>query len=75
MRIYKNIQQARLNINMSRAQMAKKLGITQQIVRDWETGRRVIPSDMLLNMARLCCCTTDYLLSTSQSRLDILQAC
>ena len=41
---------------------AKKLGVTEQAVCDWETGRKKPRTDKLLAIANLYNCTVDALL-------------
>ena len=57
-----DIAKIRLKKRMSQRQMADKLGVTQQAVAKWETGKSMPRADMLPQLASILGCTVDELL-------------
>jgi len=57
-----NIEAERVRSQMTKEALAARLGITQKTYSNYIKGATPIPSDVLLNMASLFRCTTDYLL-------------
>ena len=57
-----NIKSLRKQKNMSQAELAKLLHVSQQTVGSWETGRAIPGSDTLKILADYFNVTTDYLL-------------
>jgi len=48
--------------------VAETIGVAYQTYSNWERGRNDIPAAMVVNLARLFHCTTDYLLGLSDRR-------
>lgn len=59
------LRELRNNENISQKNLATKLGISQQLVASWETGRSTPDTDMLVQLAHCFNVTTDYLLGLS----------
>ena len=56
------LRELRTEKNMSRAELAEKLGVSIRLISYWETGKRECSFDMLIALAELFGSTTDYLL-------------
>lgn len=54
---------------MTQLSLAKCLGVDESTVRDWELGKRSIPSGKVLKAASIFGCSTDYLLGITDERL------
>lgn len=48
--------------NITQTELAKKLHTTQSTIGHWENGRRNIPQDKLIDIARIFGVSTDYIL-------------
>ncbi len=57
-----NIEAERARSQMTKEAVAAKIGITQKTYSNYVKGATPIPSDVLVKMANLFHCTTDYLL-------------
>lgn len=57
-----NIEAERARRQMTKEKVAAELGITTRTYNNYVKGDTPIPSDVLLTMADLFHCTTDYLL-------------
>ena len=57
-----NISNARIKCGMTQEDLAKKLGVIQSAVSQWETGKSKPRADMLLKLAEIFGCTVDELL-------------
>lgn len=60
--MYCNIRAEMARAGLNHRTLAVKLGVTENTVKNWLTGRTRIPVDELVAMARMFGCTTDYLL-------------
>ncbi len=60
--MFPNIEAERVRLRMSRAYLAELLGVSLRTYSNWMNGVRDIPSSALIKMAKLFCCSTDYLL-------------
>ena len=60
------LRELRIEKNMSRAELAEKLGVSLRLISYWETGKRECSFDMLLSLADIFDTTTDYLLGKSE---------
>lgn len=58
----KNIEAERARAGVSRLELSEKLGVSYSTIRNWLSGKTMIPSDKLTEMARMFGCSTDYLL-------------
>ena len=56
------LKECRKAKGMSQATLSRLLGVTQQAVGKWETGRSNPDPDMLVRLAEVLGTTTDYLL-------------
>ena len=56
------LQQMRQRYGLSQKVVADRLGISPSVVSGYETGARVPSADVLLKLAGLYHCSTDYLL-------------
>nr|WP_294499732.1 XRE family transcriptional regulator [uncultured Gemmiger sp.] len=60
------LKQARKNKKISQAELSRALGVTQQAVGKWETGRSTPDPAMVARLAELLDTTTDVLLGLQQ---------
>lgn len=58
-----NLSQKRISRDMTQAELASKLGVAQNTVAQWETGKRSPRIYMLKKIAQLFDCTIDDLLN------------
>lgn len=68
MKIGDKIKQLREEINMSRSELAQKIGITYYALSKYETNERQPDYDTLKNIANLFDVSTDYLLGRTDIR-------
>lgn len=64
-----NIRGERSRRDMTQEQLAETLGVVESTIRRWEEGTTKPSSEMLVAMAGLFGCTTDYLLGLTEERL------
>ncbi len=57
-----SIEAERARLQLTQEELAKKLGISSKTYSNYVKGINPIPSDVLLHMARIFHCSTDYLL-------------
>lgn len=60
-----NIEAERVRAQMTKEQIAERLGITSKTYNNYVSEVHAIPSDVLLKMARMFSCRTDYLLGVN----------
>lgn len=60
--IIKNLVKLRKELNMSQAELAEKLGVSQQTISKYERGTREPDNKTLIKLSEIFNCTTDYLL-------------
>lgn len=60
--MFPNIEAERVRLRMSRTYLAELLGVSLRTYSNWMNGTRDIPSSVLVKMAKLFNCSTDYLL-------------
>lgn len=65
--MFVNIEAERARLRMTKSQIAKQLGITERTYSNYIHGVHAIPSKVLLDMATLFSCSTDYLLGRNIS--------
>ncbi len=63
-----NIASERKRIDVTQAELAARLGVSQRTVSRWEQGRHAPNADEILKMARIFNCTSDYLLGLTDER-------
>ena len=56
----------RIENNLSRIQLAKKLNISVRLISYWENGQRECDFDMLIKIADLFSVSVDYLLGRKE---------
>ena len=56
------LQELRVKYRYSQKQVADKIGISPSIISGYETGERTPSTDVLISLANIYHCTTDYLL-------------
>ena len=56
----------RLDANLSRAELAKKLNVSVRLISYWENGQRECSFDMLLKIAELFSVSIDFLLGREE---------
>lgn len=60
------LKELRLAKGITRVELANKLGVTLRSISYWETGQRECDFEILIKLAALLDCTTDYLLGVSE---------
>lgn len=64
-----NIASERVKLGLSQEQFGKKLKVSRDTVRNWESGETPIKVSLLVEIADLCDCSIDYLMGRSEERL------
>lgn len=67
-----NIEAERARRQMTKETLSKSLGITTKTYNNYIKGDTPIPSNVLLDMASMFGCTTDYLLGLEKIRRDVI---
>ena len=62
------IKRLRINKNLTQAQLARKLGVTEQAINNWENNKRTPSVDILKRISDFFSCTTDYLLELEKGK-------
>lgn len=65
---YPNIEAERARLGLSKDEFAKKLGVATKTYYNWLNGVNSIPSDALMEMARMSNSTMDYLMGLSKEK-------
>ena len=65
--MYPRIRDLREDHDMSQAELAKKLGMSQTGYSKYETGENDIPTSILIKLARLYNTNIDYLLGETDN--------
>ena len=65
----KRLKILRMEKNLTQQQLATRLNISKGIVSAYETGTRYPSYDILIKLATLFKCTTDYLLGLEKKRV------
>lgn len=60
-----NIEAERARKQLTKEELSAKLGVASKTYTNYVRGETPIPSDVLIKMASLFHCTTDYLLGLS----------
>lgn len=60
--MFPNIDAERGRNNLSKAALARKLGVSYSTFKSWMSGKTDIPSSKIIEMTRLFGVTADYLL-------------
>ncbi|MBR2903366.1 MAG: helix-turn-helix transcriptional regulator [Clostridia bacterium] len=61
-KFFEQLYSLRLENNLSRTDLAKKLGVSTRLISYWENGKRECDFDMLIKIADLFSVSVDYLL-------------
>ncbi len=64
---YKNIRNLRGDHDLTQADVAKILKCSQVAYSYYENGRRDIPTEVLIKLAKFYNCSTDYLLGLTSN--------
>ncbi|WIM38636.1 helix-turn-helix transcriptional regulator [Paenibacillus sp. PK4536] len=62
------LREERITQNLTQEDMAKKLGITRQAYGNYETGKRDVDSQTLVNLVKILNVSSDYLLNLSEMK-------
>lgn len=69
------LRDLRIKYGYSQKEVSEKIGVSPSIVSGYESGERTPSTQVLLSLAYLYCCSTDYLLGkqndSSQLVLDV----
>ena len=63
----KRLQEQRTLRNLSQKQVATSLGVSASVISNYESGERTPSVEILMSLARLYHCSTDYLLGIDKS--------
>lgn len=66
--LYPRIKDLREDMDLSQADVAKVLNCTQAAYSYYENGKRDVPTAVLIALASLYQCSTDYLLGVSDKK-------
>ena len=66
--MYPRLRDLREDADMTQAQVAKYLQMSQTGYSEYETGESDIPTQVLIKLAKLYATSTDYLLDLSDKR-------
>ena len=66
-----NIASERVKMGLSQEQLANKLGVTRETVKNWEIERTIPGVDSAVELADLFGCTIDYLLARTEQRTGV----
>jgi len=66
--IYPRIKNMREDMDLSQTDVAKVLNCSQVAYSYYENGKRDIPTSVLIKLANLYHCSTDYLLGISEKK-------
>lgn len=65
-----NIKSERARLDLSQDDLGAKLGVSGDVVRNWENGKTPINKiSLLIQMAELFKCSIDYLLGRTDDRI------
>lgn len=65
------IKEERENLNLSREDLAKKIGVSYSAIAMYEQGNREPNNEILLKMCEIFDCTADYLIGNSQYKDEL----
>ena len=69
-----NIEAERARLQLTKSDLAKTLGISLKTYSNYVQGKTPIPSNILVHMADLFNCKTDYLLEQVKTHRDVGRA-
>lgn len=67
----RNIASERVRIGLSQSELAERLGVTRVTVARWESGISTPGSSMIVALADIFKCSTDYIYGRSDERAAI----
>lgn len=68
MEVYHRIRDLREDADLTQKEMAKLLNCSQQAYSNYELGQRDIPTNILIQLAKIHRTTTDYILGLTNTR-------
>lgn len=66
--MYNRIRDLREDADLTQKKIAEALCCSQQVYSDYELGKRDIPTDILIQLAKLYSVSTDYILGLTNKR-------
>jgi len=66
--MYSRIRDLREDADLTQKKIAKILNCSQQLYSFYETGKRNVPTDIVIRLAKLHNTTTDYILGLTNER-------
>lgn len=60
--MFPNIDAERARNGWSKAEFARRMGVSYSTLKNWMCGKTDIPSSKIIEMAELFHCSTDYLM-------------
>lgn len=67
------IEAERIKHQMSRDDLAMKLGVSKRTISNWQGGVTELPLSKLLTLAKMWNCSTDYLLGLNTGSTEAQQ--
>ena len=61
------LQEQRILKNLSQKQVATSIGVSASVISNYESGERTPSVEILISLARLYHCSTDYLLGLDKT--------
>jgi transcriptional regulator with XRE-family HTH domain len=65
-KFFEQLCSLRTENNMSRSELAKKLGVSTRLISYWENGQRECDFDMLIKISTIFNVSIDYLLGKAE---------
>jgi len=69
-----DLKQLRLNTGLRRKEFCYKLGIGERSLRYWEAGQRIVPTQRIVNYARVCGVSQEEILKAIGETFDKVAA-
>ena len=66
----KRLQEQRIFMNLSQKEVASSVGVSASIISNYESSERTPSVEILMALARLYHCSTDYLLGFDREEKD-----
>lgn len=63
-----NLKNKRINAGLTQAELGKKVGLSHNVISQYESGIRTPKLDSLIKMAEIFGCTVDELLGVSAEK-------
>ena len=68
-----NIASERVKMDLSQEELGERLGVSRDVVRNWEDGTSDIKASKLRALAELFNCSVDYLMGRCDDRVSHLR--